>query len=158
MRAINANTVRGCSYENYFTRKFLIRKFLNTKISRFIIYCTGFHLYTHTSKLWQQVFVRCTSESINSCDSTTWLRRHTLSPKLNADPPGAGGSGFWITPLHKFEVHVAKTGERNSRTSGMYLSKSSSRVLAVLLFLSGCGWLVSQVRATSLQLMVEELM
>ena len=31
---INANAVRGRSYENFFTRKFIIRKFLYTKISR----------------------------------------------------------------------------------------------------------------------------
>ena len=34
MCTINANTVRGCSYENFFTRKFIIRKFLYTKIFR----------------------------------------------------------------------------------------------------------------------------
>ena len=34
MRTINANAVRGRSYENFFTRKFIIRKFLYTKISR----------------------------------------------------------------------------------------------------------------------------
>ena len=34
MRTINANAVRGRSYENFLTRKFIIRKFLYTKISR----------------------------------------------------------------------------------------------------------------------------
>ena len=34
MHTINPNAVRGCSYEKFFTRKFIIRKFLCTKISR----------------------------------------------------------------------------------------------------------------------------
>ena len=34
MRIINANAVRDRSHENFFTRKFIIRKFLHTKISR----------------------------------------------------------------------------------------------------------------------------
>ena len=34
MCTININVVRDCSYENFFTRKFIIQKFLDTKISR----------------------------------------------------------------------------------------------------------------------------
>ena len=34
MRTISANVERGCSYKNFFTRKFIVRKFLYTKISR----------------------------------------------------------------------------------------------------------------------------
>ena len=35
---IIANAVRGRSYENFFTQKFIIRKFLYTKISRSTVY------------------------------------------------------------------------------------------------------------------------
>ena len=34
VRTINANAVRGRAYEIFFTRKFIIQKFLYTKISR----------------------------------------------------------------------------------------------------------------------------
>ena len=34
MQNIDTNAVRGHSYENFFARKFIIRKFLYTKISR----------------------------------------------------------------------------------------------------------------------------
>ena len=34
MRTTNINVVRGRSYENFYTRKFIIRKFVDTKISR----------------------------------------------------------------------------------------------------------------------------
>ena len=39
--AINANAVRGRSYENFFTQKFIIRKFLYTKISRSTVHVWG---------------------------------------------------------------------------------------------------------------------
>ena len=35
---INANAVRGRSYEKFFTRKFIIQKFPYTKISRSTVY------------------------------------------------------------------------------------------------------------------------
>ena len=38
MRTTNVNMVRGCSYENFYTQKFIMRKFLNTKISRSTVF------------------------------------------------------------------------------------------------------------------------
>ena len=38
MHTINDNAVRGRSYENFLTRKFIIRNFLYTKISRSTVY------------------------------------------------------------------------------------------------------------------------
>ena len=38
VHAINANTVRGRSYEKNFTRKFIIQKFLHMKISRSTVF------------------------------------------------------------------------------------------------------------------------
>ena len=40
MHTINANAVRGCSYEIFFTLKFIIRKFLYMKISISMVHWT----------------------------------------------------------------------------------------------------------------------
>jgi hypothetical protein len=37
VRIINANAVRGCLSENYFTRKFIARNIFDTKYSRFTV-------------------------------------------------------------------------------------------------------------------------
>ena len=38
MCTTNVYVVRDCSYENFCTRKFIIQKFVNTKISRSTVY------------------------------------------------------------------------------------------------------------------------
>ena len=46
LHTINTNVVRGRSYENFYTRKFIVRKFLYIKISRSTVLkamsCHGF--------------------------------------------------------------------------------------------------------------------
>ena len=44
MSTINANVVQGRSYESFSTRKFVIRKFCNAKISRSMVIQTGMDL------------------------------------------------------------------------------------------------------------------
>ena len=44
MRTINTNVVQGRSYENFSTRKFVIQKICNAKISRCTVIQTGMDL------------------------------------------------------------------------------------------------------------------
>ena len=47
---INANAARGHSYENFFTRKFIIRKSLYTKISRSTVFWIKYWYYLSFSE------------------------------------------------------------------------------------------------------------
>ena len=55
MCPINVNVVRGRSYENFSTQKFIIRKFPNTKISRFTVLLIHMYqnmiMWVHVSKV-----------------------------------------------------------------------------------------------------------
>ena len=59
---INDNAVRGCSYENFLTRKFIIRKFLTRKFPDLQYYKkvhsmpgTGLHIRTGQALLHQSL-------------------------------------------------------------------------------------------------------
>ena len=45
MCTTNVNVVRGRSYENFYILKFLIRKFVNMKISRCTVHTVLLHVY-----------------------------------------------------------------------------------------------------------------
>ena len=49
---ISANAVRGRSYENFFTQKFIIRKFIYTKISRSTVYHSVSDIQFQASSLY----------------------------------------------------------------------------------------------------------
>ena len=78
MHTINANVVQGRSYENFSTRKFVIQKFCNTKISRSTVSQIR---HTSTSIKTKLLYERDTGMELFGQKKPT---RSTLSTKQSA--------------------------------------------------------------------------